>query len=332
MQSILGRRKFLSLAAATGAAAAIAPRALARPASFPAPDRELMVSAPGGKIYVRVNGRLDGGRPPIVMIHGGPGGTHNRLLDALELADSRAVILYDQLDSGLSEHPDNPANWTVPRFVDELEAIRGALNIPRWHVLGQSWGGTVALEYGARRPSALAGLVLASPLISTRRWLADAAVLRRELPQDVQAQLDRCEGSAPSPEAACDAATNVFYANFLTREPPSEASRAYHPAGDRGVNARLYQTMWGSSEFSSSGTLRSYDGEPLLARLDGRHTLWMAGQYDEARPETIRDFAGRVAGSEFAIVPGSGHSAFEDRPDEAIGILRGWLLRQDKML
>lgn len=332
MSSIGGRRDFLSLVAATSAAVAMAPRSLARPASFPPPDRELMAPAPGGRIYVRVNGRLDGGRPPVIMIHGGPGSTHAAFLDALELADSRAVILYDQLDCGMSEHPDDPANWTVPRFVDELEAIRGALNIPRWHVLGVSWGGTVALEYGARRPPALAGLVLASPLISTRSWLADANALRSELPRDVQAQLDRCEGPSPPPKAVCDAATNAFYDAFLKREPTSEARRAYHPPGDRGFNERLYQTMWGATEFSSTGTLRSYNGEPLLARLDGRHTLLMVGQYDEARPQTALMFANRVAGSEYAVVPGAGHATFSDRPDETVAILRGWLMRQDKML
>ena len=54
-----------------------------------------------------------GPRPPVVFLHGGPGGTHAAYLDALALADERAVILYDQLDSGRSDRPNNPANWTV---------------------------------------------------------------------------------------------------------------------------------------------------------------------------------------------------------------------------
>jgi len=344
---VIERRRLLGLFAAAGTtalAAGAARRAwadAARPtqAVFPKPDRELRLAAPGGRVYARVNGDLDAalagaGPPPIVMVHGGPGGTHSGFLDALALADERAVIFYDQLDSGLSDHPMDPANWSVPRFVDELEAVRAGLKIPRWHVLGHSWGGTVALEYGARRPPALASLVLASPLVSTRSWIADANALRGDLPAAVQAQLTRCDGPAPSPDdkafsAACDAATNAFYAAFLTREPPSPAHRAYRPPGDRGFNPVLYKAMWGATEFSSTGTLKTYDGEPLLDRLDGPRTLFMVGQYDEARPATTIAFSRRARGSELAVVPGAGHATFTDRPEETVAVLRQWLRRRD---
>ena len=304
--------------------------ALARgPVSFPAPDREMMVPVEGGRVYVRVNGRLDGPRAPVVMIHGGPGASHAAFLNLLALSEDRAVILYDQLDSGLSDRPGDPKNWRVERFVDEVEAVRRALNVPRWHALGHSWGGTVALEYGARRPAALKGLILASPLISTRSWIADANFLRTELPVEVQEALKRCDPPAPITKA-CDEATDIFYANFLARQTAPDASRAYaaaHPA--LGTNERLYQTMWGSSEFVSTGTLRDYDGEALLARLDGPHTLFIDGQYDEARPATLGAFAARVKGAGFAVIPGGGHVFYRDSPQEALGVLRPWLREQD---
>jgi proline-specific peptidase len=289
-----------------------------------------MAPVPGGRVYVRVNGRLDGPRLPVVMIHGGPGGTHAGLLSGLALADQRAVILYDQLDSGLSDHPNDRANWTVRRFTDEVDAVRRAIGIPRWHVLGHSWGGTIALEYGARRPRELAGLVLASPLVSTRSWIADANALRAQLPRDVQAVLKTCDPPAPV-TPPCEAATNVFYKNFNGREPRTDASAAYfaaHP-GLR-LNQALYEGMWGSSEFVATGSLRDYDGEPLLAKLDGAHTLFIDGQYDEARPVTLAGFAQRVRGAEFAVVPGAAHAFLSDRPEESLGILRPWLERQDR--
>ncbi|HYZ48248.1 MAG TPA: proline iminopeptidase-family hydrolase [Sphingomonas sp.] len=288
-----------------------------------------MATVPGGRVYVRVNGRLDGPHLPVVMIHGGPGSSHAAFLSLLALAEERAVILYDQLDSGLSDRPGNPANWTVARFTGEVEAVRRALGIPRWHVLGHSWGGTVALEYGARRPAQLAGLVLASPLVSTRSWIADAQALRAQLPPGVQETLNQCDPPAPI-TSACEQATETFYANYMAREPRPETYRTYIAAHPKlRLNEGIYEAMWGSSEFVATGTLRDYNGEPLLSKLDGPQTLFIDGQYDEARPATLGAFAAQVPGAEFAVVPGAGHAFFSDRLDEALGILRPWLRRHD---
>lgn len=322
---MIGRRSVLAGAVAGMVAAPALARNLDRPA------RELMVPVEGGRIYVRVDGDLTGPRAPIVMIHGGPGGTHASFLEALPLAADRAVILYDQLDSGRSDRPNDPANWRVARFVDELEAIRGALGIARWHVLGASWGGTVALEYGARRPAALRGLALASPLISTRSWLADATALIDQLPPAIRGELQRCGAlTLPAPPPACDAPTAAFYAAFNRREPAAADVTAYRD-GARGSNPDLYRAMWGASEFVSSGTLKNYDGEPLLAKLEGRRSLFLCGQHDEARPVTTGAFAARVPGAEFAVIPGAAHGLFNDRPAETIAVLRGWLARQDAL-
>ena len=325
----IDRRAALGMAATLAGLAAMP--AWARTATYPAPTREAMLPVPGGRVYARVSGDLAGPRAPLVIVHGGPGGTHASYLDALALADERAVILYDQLDSGRSDWPENPANWHVGRFVEELEAVRGGLGIAHWHVCGHSWGGTVALEYAARRPAALRSVVLASPLISTRSWIADADALRRSLPADTQQMLIACDGQAPPAATACEAATGSYYARFNGREPPPAEMRGYaRTNGGRGFNRRLYEAMWGRSEFVATGTLRHYDGEPLLAQLDGRRTLFMAGQYDEAVPTTLSSFAARgPGGAEMAVIPGAAHGTFNDRPEETIGVLRGWMHRHD---
>ena len=299
------------------------------PDSYPAPDRELMAAVPGGHAYVRVNGRLDGPNLPVVMIHGGPGGTHADFLNFLSLASDRAVILYDQLDSGLSDRPNDPKNWTVKRFTDEVDCVRRAVGARRWHVMGHSWGGAIALEYGARRPPELASLVLASPLVSTRSWIADADALRARLPSKVQATLNECD-QAPSNTSACEKATDAYYSQYLRREPQSDGMTAYeaaHPAV--AFNLQIYKSMWGSSDFVPTGTLRQYDGEPKLAKLDGLRTLFIDGQYDEARPSTVAAFAARVPGAAFAVVPNAGHLFYQDSPEEALGILRPWLRKHD---
>lgn len=305
---------------------------------YPPPGRELRVPVHGGRVYVRINGRLDGTVPPLVMIHDGPGGNIAGLLNALALSDERAVIFYDQLDSGRSDHPNNPAYWTVERFADEVDGLRRALGVKRWHVFGHGWGGAIALEYGSRRPPELAGLVLASPLISTRSWVEDANALRRTLSANVRHILERCDPRAPAPirppprpqEAVCERAMAAFDAAFNRREPRTGAELDFLRRG-RGVqfNHLLHDTMWGSSEFVPTGTLKGYDGEPLLLKLNGPSTLFIAGQYDRTRAVTLARFAQRVPHAQFVTVAGAAHEFLSDNPENSLDILRSWLWTQD---
>lgn len=299
---------------------------------FVRPDREMMVPVPGGRAYVRVNGDLSGGlsggRAPLVMVHGGPGGTHGGFLPALPLADDRAVILYDQLDCGLSDKPGDSANWAVPRFVDELEAIRTALGVARWHVLGHSWGGTVALEYAARRSGGLASLVLQGPLISTAAWMADAATLRAKLPADVQATLDACESPNPPPQARCDTAVAAFYDRFWRLRPPPAWAIAYEKRHGLKLAANLYNAMWGPNEFRATGTLRDYDGEPLLKRITAP-TLFLIGDSDEVTEETAGRFTAETPGARLRVIADAAHRTQSDQPEAYVTALREWLRERD---
>ncbi|WP_213980345.1 proline iminopeptidase-family hydrolase [Sphingomonas sp. dw_22] len=323
------RRALLGGLAAGAFAAPVLARAAGQAMRI-APDRELMVPVQGGSIYVRVNGDLKGPNPPLVYMHGGPGSGHSGLLPLTALADDRAVILYDQLDSGRSDAPQDPANWQVSRFVDELDHIRDALGITRWHVGGGSWGGTLALEYGARRRPEMASLVIQSPLVSTRRWIADANLLRSQLPAGWRATLDACDGAAPPAASQCDAATAAFYKLHVARGNRSPEIAAYRAGLPRNAGRKIYQEMWGKAEFVSTGTLKDYDGEPLLAKLDGPRTLFVCGEYDEARPATVAAFAHRVRGATFREIKGSAHSILTDAPDSYLTLLRTWLARHDR--
>lgn len=328
------RRTLIGSAAALAASGAVANEAatgLLLPGARLAPDFEAMVPVPGGRAFVRVNGDLKGPRPPIVLVHGGPGSSHGFFLNATALADDRAVILYDQLDSGRSETPDDPANWVLPRFVEELEAIRRALAVPRWHVLGASWGGTVALAYAARQPAELAGLILQSPLVSTEVWLRDARILKDAMPPNVRALLDKCDVAGAAPKADCDAAEAVFNDAHVRRRTPPAPVAAYRAALPRSFSPGIYNHMWGRAEFTATGTLRDFDGRSMLERLDGGRTLFIAGQHDEARPQTVAGFARDVpGGAGFAEIADAAHSIFNDNPAAMLAVLRPWLARLDR--
>lgn len=312
----------------TAAPATAAPGPLA-PGIRIRPQREAMIDAPGGRVYARIDGDLSGPRAPIVFLHGGPGSAHWYFLNGTALADERGVILYDQLDSGRSDQPGDADNWTVPRFVAELEAVRAALGIARWHVLGSSWGGTIALEYAARRPAELASVIIQSPLISTALWLRDAQRLRARLPAAVRKTLAACDVPGSLPADQCDAAKEIFYRRFVNLVEPAPEIAAYKAALPRSFSENIYHHMWGWAEFSASGTLKDYDGTPLLGKLDGARTLFVAGEHDEAMPRTIAGFARRVPGATFAEVPGAAHSIMNDNPLAYLDLLRPWLAAHD---
>ncbi len=293
------------------------------------PDRELMVPVEGGRLYVRVNGDLDGPRLPLVYLHGGPGSGHAGLLALTALAQERAIILYDQLDSGRSDAPADPRNWRVERFVDEIDAVRRALGVERWHLGGGSWGGTLALEYGARRPAALASLIIQSPLVSTRSWIADANVLRSELPGQWRATLDACESPVPPSAEQCAAADDAYLSRHVWRTPGDPRIAAYRAGMPPHAGEAVYNGMWGPVEFRATGTLRDYNGEPLLTRLDGRRALFVAGEYDEARPATVAAFARRVPGAQFRTIRGAAHAILRDAPASYLPVISAWCRRHE---
>jgi proline iminopeptidase/L-proline amide hydrolase len=311
------------------------PAIAGEPAPFAAPDSELMVPVEGGRIYVRVNGDIAGSdKAPAIFIHGGPGGTHTGFAALLGLASDRPIILYDQLGSGKSERPDNPANWRVERFVEELEAVRAAVGAEKLHLVGQSWGSALALEYSVRYPERVASTVLGGTFISTPHWLTDANLLVQDLTPEQQTTLKACESDNPPEGDTCARIFNRIYSRHYERpdyaEQFGEAWREYRRTyGGKGGNGLIYREMWGPSEFSSTGILRTYNATLKLRELDGARTLFIIGQYDSARIDTVQEFVALAPGAELAVVPGGGHGFLLDRPGITEAILRSWLKRKD---
>ncbi len=296
--------------------------------SCPTPEREWRVPAKGGHLYCRSNGPMDSKRLPVVLLHGGPGGTHLGMVGALPLADTRAIILYDQLDCGLSERVNDKSNWTVDRFQSEVQSIRKVLGLDRFHLVGTSWGGTVALEYAARNPEGLQSLVLFSPLVSTRTWLADAEANIATMPAAYRDVIAEARRTGNYYSDSFQEADRYYSRRHLSRERLSPLHLACQGRVDPLFNLDLYLAMWGPSEFVVTGSLRSYDGEALLPQVKVP-TLLVGGEYDEARPETLKAFAGRMPDARYEMVKGSGHWVENDRPDDYRRILRTWLDSRD---
>lgn len=277
------------------------------------------VDVPGGPVWYEVMGNGEGA--PLITLHGGPGGTSCSLQVLRPLGDDRPVIRYDQLGTGRSGRPDDQSLWNRQRFVDELDALRTELGVEEFHLLGHSWGGALAAYYTLEtRGDHVLSLTLSSPLISTEAWIKDTNALRQELPKNVQAVLDEHEAAGTTDSDAYKAATDVFYSLFFTR---GEAVEDYDCAGAPG-NEAIYLQMWGPTEFHATGSLKDFDLTARLQEIDVP-TLFVTGEYDEARQETMMQFSELVPGSNVIVIPDVAHASFTRAPDEYRQIVRGFL-------
>jgi L-proline amide hydrolase len=289
------------------------------------------VAFEGGETWYRVTGSLDTvGPAPLVVLHGGPGATHDYLLSLGDLAaGGRAVVHYDQLGNGRSSHyPERGADfWTVELFVRELHNLVGALGIAeRHHVLGQSWGGFLAQEYALTQPGGLRSMVLADTAASFPDFVAEANRLRAELPSEVEATLRRHEEAGTTDDSEYEQAFLVFYARHVCRVewPPEVAASFQWIARDPTV----YHTMNGPSEFHVIGSIRDWQVQDRLHEIR-LPTLLVSGRYDEATPALQRTLLGGIAGSEWAIFEESSHMPHVEERERYMQVVGDWLARHD---
>lgn len=282
------------------------------------------VPVPGGKVWYRVMGA--GERTPLLLLHGGPGGRSCGFSVLTDLAKVRPVIMYDQLGSGRSERPADPALWRTERFVEELDAVRENLGLRRVHLLGHSWGGALAVEYLlTKKPSGVVSAILSSPLISTSRWVADANRLRRMLPDTVQATLERCETVDSADDDGCKAAVDAFNEQFVRGAKTLPDLAACD--GSKG-NEAIYRQMWGVAEFTATGSLRDFDRTDRLGELT-LPVLFLAGRRDEAVPDTVEEFHRRVPGSKMVVFESSAHSSYRTETSRYVQVVNDFLAAAD---
>ena len=286
----------------------------------PARPDEGFINVEGGKIWYHRVGT--GSKTPLLLLHGGPGATSYGLKPLLALADDRPVILYDQLGCGKSDHPTDTTLFTVDRFVRELQTLRDSLGLTEVHLYGQSWGAMLAEAYMGTKPKGVKSLMLADPLVTTAQWEKDADSLIKLLPDSIQKAIATNEAAhtTDSPEYAM--AMRAYYMQYVIRKPPQHRDDADSSRMSNG--ALVYNYMWGPSEFTSTGTLKTFDATKWLQEVTVP-TLFIAGEFDEATPSSTKAFSQLVKGSEFVMIPGSGHVTQNDNLEALLAAVRGFL-------
>lgn len=277
--------------------------------------------------YRVVRAPEESGKLPLVCLHGGPGAPHDYLepLEAMS-AKGRGVVLYDQLGCGNSDLPKDSSTYSIALFLAELAAIRQALDLPRVHVLGHSWGGMLAMEYALTQPAGLASLVLADTAASVPEWVSEMRRLIAELPHEVQDTLVRHEtlGTTNSPEyhEACRGFFRRHGSGRIEPRPDCLNRMADKPGDD------VYHLMWGPSEWFVTGTLAGWD---IMPRLREIHipTLVVGGRFDHATPLLTERLHRGIPGSEWVTFENSGHFPHLEEAVHYLEVLSGFLDRVD---
>lgn len=288
--------------------------------------REGYIHVSGGRVWYRV---LGADRPgvPLLVLHGGPGAPHDYLEPLAALARWRPVIFYDQLGCGNSQRPVDTALWTLKRFVTELAQVRAALTLPRVHILGQSWGGMLAVEYLlTHKPPGVTSLVLAGPCLSAPEFLADQRRHLAALPQLARNVILEAElaGEYGSPEY--QEAMMVFYRQHVCRLDPWPAclKRTMDKMGQE-----VYLHMWGPSEFTVTGTLKDYDRVSRLKEL-ALPVLYTCGEHDEATPATTRLYQQATPGAQMRVFAGASHEHHLEQPQEFLRVVEEFLEQAER--
>jgi proline-specific peptidase len=258
------------------------------------------IPGPHGSIYYRIVGDAD--TVPLLVIHGGPGMPHDYLRDLDALADERPVVYYDQIGCGRSDRPDDERLWTLDAFADSIDTVRDALGLDQVHLLGQSAGGWIALEYALRRPSGLASLHLANTCASIPLFERGVAHLRDALPGGAGAIIAAHESAGITTDPEYLAAVHLF--NRLHFTGTDDVPRHVR-AAVQATNPAIYAAMVGAG-LTFTGTMAGWDVTDRLGRL-GLPVLVTSGRFDEMTPEVVRDMVEAIPGARWVLFEDSAH-------------------------
>lgn len=282
--------------------------------------QEGYIPVTGGRIWYKVVGKnLQG--VPLLVLHGGPGASHDYLEPIEGIARDRPVVFYDQLGCGNSDKPEDTALWTLERYVDELHQLRQALELKEVHILGQSWGASLAAEYVLRHPQGIASLVLSGALLSTSRWIEDQKTHIAQLPAELRETIRNCEHAGAFDSVPYQDALTAYYKIHVCRlDPwPECLNRSFEK-----LNFSIYEYMWGPSEFTVTGALKQYERVHRLKEITVP-VLFTCGTYDEAPPSTTRYYQKNLPGSHVHIFEDASHEHHLEKPEEYVRVVRDFL-------
>ncbi|MFN2561298.1 MAG: proline iminopeptidase-family hydrolase [Jatrophihabitans sp.] len=279
--------------------------------------REGQLTHRGHSVWWGAVGTGTRGSVPLLTVHGGPGICHDCLEPLAGLAADREVVFYDQFGCGHSDRAEEPSEYTIELFVDELAAVRATLGLDRVHLYAHSYGGPLALEYLLSQPEGVLSLTISNSFASVPALAAGWQQRLDELPTHA-AQALRKPSADPDEYGA---ALGEFLTRFVLPFPPAEPLiRSQANSG-----AEVYQRMHGSSWFVPDGQWSRWDATERLAELN-LPTMVIGGRRDQCVPALAEAIAAGIPNAELVILD-SAHLPFYEVPDQYLPLLAGFMTR-----
>ncbi|MDQ6523774.1 proline iminopeptidase-family hydrolase [Nocardioides sp. LHD-245] len=278
----------------------------------------------GSLLWYGVVGHRDD-RPPIVCVHGGPGGVSHEVLwplAALALT-GRRVVFFDQLGCGRSTREVDVDALGIHSYVAQVRAVIDGLGLGRCHVLGHSFGGMVTQEIALSDPGRLRSVVLADTSSDLDRYLAEGEAIRQRLPPDIRELLETGDQRLPGHADAY----RTYLEQFSCRLRP--VPLALRRARDGG-NDSVTEAMWGpgGQTFAVTGRLGGWTCLERLPQLSVP-ALVITGEHDIASPALVALSARAIPSAALHVVAGGSHTPFFDDPGDFLEVVAAFLSRHD---
>lgn len=277
--------------------------------------RMIPVTTPSGTFNVWTKRIGNNPKIKVLLLHGGPGLTHEYLesFESFLPAEGIEMYYYDQLGSKYSGQSADTSLWRLDRFVEEVEQVRIALGLNKdnFYLLGQSWGGILALQYSLKYQQHLKGLIISNMMPNFPAYGRYNETLRKQLRPSLLDSLVAYEkANKYSDPTYVSLVNNEFYTKHICRLPyaqwPEPALRSFS-----NVNGQIYVQMQGPSEFVPGGNLKDWNVEPRLLEISVP-TLSIGAKHDTMDPESMKNLAAKVKKGRFHFCPEGSHLCFWD--------------------
>ncbi|WP_108774516.1 proline iminopeptidase [Lactimicrobium massiliense] len=275
--------------------------------------------------YVRIIKEDDQDSVPILLLHGGPGSTHNYFEVLDPLSAQRPVISYDQLGCGNSYVDHHPELWTLSTWMEELDNVIKSLHLTRFHLLGQSWGGMLALAYALQQPQGLQSLILSSTLSSSQLWGREQRHMLKYMTKEEQDAITKAEETGNWQDEMAQKAIarymKLHCADIKDNDP--ECLRRKKRSG-----TESYMTAWGTNELTPQGTLKNFDVTDKLCEIKVP-CLIISGTDDLCTPLIAKTMYDHLPYARWELFANTRHMVFAEYTEKYLQLLADWCQETD---